>query len=46
MTAEMGGLSALWLGMPWRVFRQFCAIFLFDKINAELSPRLFPHAFK
>ena len=40
------GLPRLWAGMPWRVFRQFCAIFLFDKINAELSPILFPHAFK
>jgi len=40
------GVSSLWAGMPWRVFRQFCAIFLFDKINAELSPILFPHAFK
>ena len=32
--------------MPWRLFRQFCAIFLFDKINAELAPLVFPHAFK
>jgi len=39
------GISSLWAGMPWRVFRQFCAIFLFDKINTELSPILFPHAF-
>ena len=40
------GLSSLWAGMPWRVFRQFCAIFLFDKINTELAPIIFPHAFK
>lgn len=39
------GVSQLWAGMPWRVFRQFCAIFLFDKINAELAPIIFPHAF-
>jgi len=40
------GLGSLWAGMPWRVFRQFCAIFLFDKINTELAPIIFPHAFK
>lgn len=39
------GAVALWAGLPWRVFRQFCAVFLFDKINADLGPRLFPHAF-
>jgi len=39
------GLPSLWAGMPWRVLRQFVAVFLFDKINAELSPVLFPHAF-
>eukprot|EP00965_Chrysotila_dentata_P241650 6204406-Pleurochrysis_carterae.AAC.4 len=39
------GLPALWRGMPWRLFRQLCAIFLFDKISAELAPVLFPHAF-
>jgi hypothetical protein len=40
------GISSLWAGMPWRLFRQCCAIFLFDKINTELSPILFPHAFE
>jgi len=40
------GISSLWAGMPWRLFRQGCAIFLFDKINTELAPILFPHAFK
>lgn len=39
------GPAALWSGLPWRVFRQFIAVFLFDKINAELAPKLFPHAF-
>jgi len=41
-----GGLPALWRGIPWRLFRQFCAVFLFDKISAEVAPILFPHAFK
>jgi len=40
------GLPSLWAGMPWRLFRQFCAIFLFDKINSELAPIIFPHAFE
>ena len=40
------GLASLWAGMPWRVFRQFCAIFLFDKINTELAPLIFPHRYK
>ena len=40
------GVAALWAGMPWRVFRQFCAIFLFDKINTEVAPMLYPHRYK
>ena len=40
------GASFLWAGLKWRLFRQFCAIMLFDKIATELSPRLFPHAFR
>mmetsp|Transcript_10230 Transcript_10230/g.20862 ORF Transcript_10230/g.20862 Transcript_10230/m.20862 type:complete len:270 (-) Transcript_10230:480-1289(-) len=40
------GIQSLWAGLPWRLFRQGCAIFLFDKINAELVPMIFPHAFK
>lgn len=40
------GLSSLWLGAPWRLFRQVCAVFLFDKIASELAPVLFPHAFE
>ena len=40
------GIAALWRGMPWRLFRQCCAVFLFDKISAEVAPRLFPHAFR
>lgn len=39
------GVAALWSGLPFRLARQFIAVFLFDKINAELAPRLFPHAF-
>jgi len=39
------GVAALWSGLPWRVVRQFCAVFLFDKINSDLAPRLFPHSF-
>lgn len=45
LTAERG-VASLWAGMPWRLFRQFCAIFLFDKISAEVAPIMFPHAFK
>jgi len=40
------GVKALWAGVPWRLFRQSCAVFLFDKLASELSPILFPHAFK
>lgn len=40
------GIASLWRGFPWRVFRQMCAIFLFDKVNSEMSRILFPHAFK
>jgi len=41
-----GGYPALWRGFPWRLFRQSCAVFLFDKISSEVAPVLFPHAFK
>lgn len=40
------GAAALWSGLPWRLFRQFVAVFLFDKIHADLAPKLFPHAFQ
>jgi len=40
------GVASLWAGAPWRIFRQFCCFMLFDKINSELAPKLFPHAFK
>ena len=39
------GVSALWAGAPWRIFRQFCCFLLFDKINTEVAPLIFPHAF-
>ena len=32
-------------GAPWRIFRQFCCFLLFDKINSDVVPILFPHAF-
>ena len=41
-----GGLRALWRGVFFRMGRQFCAVILFDKIATELSPVLFPHAFR
>jgi hypothetical protein len=44
LVAERGA-TALWAGLPWRVFRQFVAVFLFDKINVDLAPKIFPHAF-
>ena len=40
------GVRSLWAGAPWRIFRQFCCFLLFDKINTDLAPLLFPHAFK
>ena len=40
------GLPAMWAGAPWRIFRQFCCFLLFDKINTEVAPLMFPHAFK
>jgi len=39
------GFGALWAGFPWRLFRQCCCLILFDKIQSELAPMLFPHAF-
>lgn len=40
------GMAVLWAGAPWRIFRQFCCFLLFDKINTDLAPIVFPHAFK
>ncbi|CAE8588295.1 unnamed protein product [Polarella glacialis] len=40
------GAAALWAGMPWRMVRQFCAVFIFDKVASDLGPVLFPHGFK
>jgi len=40
------GVLSLWRGYPWRLLRQMCALFIFDKVNSELSRILFPHAFK
>jgi hypothetical protein len=40
------GVRSLWAGAPWRIFRQFVCFLLFDKINTDLAPLLFPHAFK
>lgn len=45
LLVAQGGLGSLWLGAPWRLFRQLCAVFLFDKVGAELAPLVFPHAF-
>ena len=39
------GTAALWAGLPWRVLRQFIAVFLFDKIRSDFAPLIFPHAF-
>jgi len=35
----------MWAGFPWRLFRQIVALTMFDKIQSELTPKLFPHAF-
>ena len=40
------GVAALWAGAPWRIFRQMCCFMLFDKINTDIAPLIFPHAFK
>lgn len=40
-----GGLTSLWRGAPWRLFRQVCAVFLLDKVAEELAPIVFPHRF-
>ena len=40
------GAAALWAGLPWRVFRQFCCVFIFDKINSDVPAILFPSAYK
>lgn len=40
------GVASLWAGAPWRIFRQFCCFMLFDKINSDLAPLIFPDAFK
>lgn len=37
------GITSLWAGAPWRIFRQICAAFIFDKVATELGPLLFPH---
>jgi len=39
------GIASLWAGAPWRIFRQICAVFIFDKVASELSPIMFPHRF-
>ena len=43
--AKERGVSSLWAGAPWRIFRQFCCFLLFDKINTDVAPLIFPHAF-
>ena len=40
------GIQSLWAGMPWRMFRQFVCFVMIDKINSDLAPIIFPHAFK
>lgn len=40
------GISSLWAGAPWRIFRQICAVFILDKISADLSPIVFPHRYQ
>jgi len=40
------GVPALWAGFPWRLFRQISCMLLFDKMNSQLAPIMFPHAFE
>lgn len=39
------GISSLWAGAPWRIFRQLVAMMIFDKCASQLSRALFPHRF-
>mmetsp|Transcript_93206 Transcript_93206/g.199981 ORF Transcript_93206/g.199981 Transcript_93206/m.199981 type:complete len:270 (-) Transcript_93206:141-950(-) len=39
------GITSLWAGAPWRIFRQICAMMIFDKVAVGLAPMLFPHRF-
>lgn len=40
------GIASLWAGAPWRIFRQLCAMMIFDKCSSQLSRMLFPHRFQ
>jgi len=40
------GIASLWAGAPWRIFRQLCAMMIFDKCSSQLSRILFPHRFQ
>jgi hypothetical protein len=40
------GISSLWAGATWRVFRQTCGVFTYDKVSADLSPIVFPHRYQ
>jgi hypothetical protein len=44
--AKEGGVTSLYRGAPWRLFRQICGIFILDKARVTLSPLLFPDRFK
>lgn len=39
-----GGLQSFYRGLPWRYGRQFCGVFLLDKLRTDLTPVVFPHA--
>lgn len=43
---QQRGVLALWSGFPWRCFRQICCLVLFDKMNSQLAPILFPGSVK
>mmetsp|Transcript_6021 Transcript_6021/g.17456 ORF Transcript_6021/g.17456 Transcript_6021/m.17456 type:complete len:272 (-) Transcript_6021:221-1036(-) len=40
------GIASLWAGAPWCIFRQLCAMMIFDKCATQLSQTLFPHRYK
>jgi len=40
------GIMSLWAGAPWRIFRQLCAMMIFDKCASQLSRMLFPYRFE
>lgn len=41
-----GGLRTLYRGVHWRAIRQIAAVFILDKARVQLSPLMFPDAYR